>query len=240
MRNNSGTDVTNSGKQNIFLEWQKYWSLNGEKLIWESWITKYSDFINPEYLAYYGEDSTQPITDSNIKSENSKPQLTKFNFDENELKNSQKNTAKVFQRELSENDDTVNNDISEGWNPLSPISNDGDTENEHLLRPRCSSHTGSSVRTVDSMTNVTHMTASSIDFNKTPSDSLSSVSSVESSISSTSSSVEDEDNENEWNHLWKIHYEQEYLVQYNQFLAERGDHFIFIQHFALALNQFHS
>ncbi|XP_044754685.1 trimethylguanosine synthase isoform X2 [Coccinella septempunctata] len=216
LSNDCGTDAIISGKQDIFLEWQKFWSVNGEKLIWESWITKYSDYINPEFLGYYAESNAQTITDSNIKSEISKAQLTKFSFDDG-----QKNNTKVFQRELSENDDTVNNDISEGWNPLSPQSNDGDTENEQLLRPRCSSHAGSSVRTVDSMTNVTRMTVSSIDFNKSPSDSLSSVSSVESSVSTTSSSEGDEDNGNEWNHLWKIHYEQEYLIQYNQFLADR-------------------
>ncbi|XP_045463488.1 uncharacterized protein LOC123673103 [Harmonia axyridis] len=219
LRSDSGTDLTNSTKYDIFLDWKIYWSLNGEKLIWESWIAKYSDYINPEYLGYCGESNGQ-LVEENIKSEIPRPQVTKFHFEDCELKNIQINNPKVFQRESSENDDTLNNDISEGWNPLSPLSNDGDTENEQLLRPRCSSHTGSSVRTVDSMTNVTRMTISSIDFNKSPADSLSSVSSVESSISTTTSE-EDEDNQNEWNHLWKIHYEEEYLVQYNKFLADR-------------------
>ncbi|XP_043260752.1 trimethylguanosine synthase [Colletes gigas] len=30
--------------------WEKYWSLNGEQLIWTSWIAKYADYINPEYF----------------------------------------------------------------------------------------------------------------------------------------------------------------------------------------------
>lgn len=30
--------------------WEKYWSLNGESIIWKSWIEKYGAYINPNYL----------------------------------------------------------------------------------------------------------------------------------------------------------------------------------------------
>ncbi|KAL3284721.1 hypothetical protein HHI36_018867 [Cryptolaemus montrouzieri] len=71
------------------------------------------------------------------------------------------------------------------------------------------------------MTNVTRRTVSSIDFNKSPDDSFSSVSSVDSSLSSTSSEHCDGDNEHHWNILWKNHYEEEYHLQYNQFLTTK-------------------
>lgn len=32
------------------ISWERYWSENGERIIWTSWIRKYADYINPEYL----------------------------------------------------------------------------------------------------------------------------------------------------------------------------------------------
>ncbi|KAK2576626.1 hypothetical protein KPH14_005293 [Odynerus spinipes] len=39
-----------SNKSEMDLAWEKYWSKNGEQLIWSSWIEKYAEYINPEYL----------------------------------------------------------------------------------------------------------------------------------------------------------------------------------------------
>lgn len=39
-------------KSTMDFAWEKYWSENGEQLIWTSWITKYADYINPEYLQH--------------------------------------------------------------------------------------------------------------------------------------------------------------------------------------------
>ncbi|XP_055345496.1 trimethylguanosine synthase-like [Paramacrobiotus metropolitanus] len=30
--------------------WEQYWAVSGQKLVWNSWLSKYRDFINPEYL----------------------------------------------------------------------------------------------------------------------------------------------------------------------------------------------
>ncbi|KAK9880754.1 hypothetical protein WA026_013077 [Henosepilachna vigintioctopunctata] len=219
----SGADLTDSVKLDINVEWQKFWSINGEKLIWQSWITKYSAFISPEYL---NSDTSLPNIHNNTNPELKNNQASKFAFETTEFTTYQKETAKYLERELSGNEE-VSNDISEGWNPLSPLSIDCGTETEQLLAPHggasAGSYTSSSIRTVDSMTNVTRMTVSSIDFNKSPSDSLSSVSSVDSSLSLTSSGKTDEDNENEWNTEWKKHYEEQYLLQYNKFVAEKDD-----------------
>lgn len=125
---------------------------------------------------------------------------------------------RILVRNLSGSDEKLFTEVSEGWNPLSPLSIDCETEIERLLSSRCGSHASSSLRTVDSMTNVTRMTVSSVDLSNSTesSDSFSSVSSVNSSLSSEES---EEDYQNQWNILWKNHYEEEYLQQYNKFIG---------------------
>lgn len=229
---------------NCALNWHDYWAHNGERLIWESWIAKYSSYINPEF--------TQTLCDPTSVSKQSsldKPESAcslKLSFDStsphqdssdysatlecsisNEPKNEviEKNRMLVRNLSGSESYDKLNRE-GEGWNPLSPISNDYETEIERLITSRCDSHTGSSSRTVDSMTNVTRMTVSSIDLSESSksSESFSSVSSVQSSLTSTSSEeVEDTaTHEHEWNELWAHHYEQEYYEHYKNF-AQTSD-----------------
>lgn len=48
--NNSYLEYFESSKSEMDLAWEKYWSKNGEQLIWSSWIEKYAEYINPEYL----------------------------------------------------------------------------------------------------------------------------------------------------------------------------------------------
>lgn len=39
-----------NNKSTMDIAWEKFWSKNGEQLIWTSWIEKYADYINPEYF----------------------------------------------------------------------------------------------------------------------------------------------------------------------------------------------
>ncbi|XP_015587712.1 trimethylguanosine synthase isoform X2 [Cephus cinctus] len=57
--NDSSTDVIKSyehyggyhnQKSTVDSAWEKFWSKNGEQLIWASWIEKYADYINPGYI----------------------------------------------------------------------------------------------------------------------------------------------------------------------------------------------
>nr|CAI5848253.1 unnamed protein product [Callosobruchus analis] len=226
-QSDSGTDLTENLKYDIEADWHKFWALNGEKLIWESWIEKYSAFINPDYLQYPNQvfgDAKNGVSDTEGNHQ-SKPE--KFSFDEKDVnalikpecsykkENGHKNLTLI--RNLSVSDEKLFTEISDGWNPLSPLSVEGETEVERLLSSRCGSHASGSVRTVDSMTNVTRMTVSSIDLSNSTSssDSFSSVSSVSSSVASEES---EEDYQCQWNVLWKKHYEEEYLRQYNKFI----------------------
>lgn len=147
----------------------------------------------------------QQITDQQKKDS---PQIERSDY-------SSKN--RVLIRHLSDSDEKLNAEVSEGWNPLSPISVEGETEAERLLSSRCGSHASGSGRTVDSMTNVTRLTVSSLELSNSTSssDSFSSVSSVNSSLSSDET---EEDYQNQWNILWKQHYEEEYLEQYQKFI----------------------
>ncbi|KAK9732176.1 RNA cap guanine-N2 methyltransferase [Popillia japonica] len=263
----SGADLTECFKNDYESAWHKYWSANGEHIIWNSWISKYSDYINPEYLPNYTYNETTAdghktdrSSERNFKAihEHSKNRFTfdksdieRYTFEANtkpdseftgcrlnridekaELKESKSSENhhhhhhNVLVRALSGSDsyDKLHTEISEGWNPLSPVSIDCETEAERLLSSQCGSHASSSVRTIDSMTNVTRMTISSFELSDSSkiSDSISSVSSVQSSLSSTSSDEIDEstnDYQHQWNILWKKHYEEEYMTEYKKFMA---------------------
>ncbi|XP_049818320.1 trimethylguanosine synthase isoform X2 [Aethina tumida] len=225
----SGADLTDFLRHDLDTDWQQFWSLNGEKLIWESWIAKYSAYINPEYLQNLDEDGI-PV---GVKQSGDQTK-DKFKFNDKDITNygaelqiksgeiaakSDQKPRAVLNRDLSGSDEKLGNDVSEGWNPLSPASVDCETEVERLLSSRCGSHASSSLRTVDSMTNVTRMTVSSIELSPS-SDSFSSVSSVQSSLSSEDS---EEEYQHQWNVLWKKHYEEEYTEQYNKFISSRID-----------------
>lgn len=50
----SGADLSECGGHSSVardVDWERYWTVNGERLIWESWISKYGSYINPDYLA---------------------------------------------------------------------------------------------------------------------------------------------------------------------------------------------
>ncbi|CAG9821834.1 unnamed protein product [Phaedon cochleariae] len=226
-QSDSGTDLTERSCQTTDEDWNKFWSVHGEKLIWESWIDKYSAYINPEYFSFNSK-KCEEENSLTVLEEQTRKNPTSFNFEDIEVEtfnsdcqlaekqSENKEHAKkhLLFRNLSGSDEKICTDVSEGWNPLSPISVDGETEVERLLGSRCSS----SLKTIDSMTNVTRMTVSSINLSNSTSssDSFSSVSSVNSSVSSEES---EEDYQNQWNLLWKKHYEDEYLQQYEKFLV---------------------
>nr|XP_022900119.1 uncharacterized protein LOC111413393 [Onthophagus taurus] len=261
----SGADLTEYNIKTIDYDsaWHRYWTLNGERIIWDSWIAKYSDYINPEFLPTREDIKVydKVLIDSSNSKDHSK---TKFSFDKKDLEKygietiteyvshldridenvevkdykSQDNSTHVscmLVRTLSGSDsyDKLQTEVSvsEGWNPLSPISIECDAEAERLLSSRCGSYASSSARTVDSMTNVTRMTVSSFelsDNSSKTSDSFSSVSSVQSSFSSTSSEEADpgdpNDYKQQWDALWKRHYEEEYMQEFKRFISIISDH----------------
>ncbi|KAJ8974185.1 hypothetical protein NQ317_004864 [Molorchus minor] len=200
-QSDSGADLTEVLRQNIESDWNKFCA-----------------YINPDYLCYTQEVVLEGDSKSsgNTIDSNSQSKPEKFLFDDkdvhayNELLSKDQRTIdkpgcsvrrnstdlknRILLRNLSGSDERLFTEVSEGWNPLSPLSIDCETEVERLLSSSLlvGSERGSS-----------------------SSDSFSSVSSVDSSVD-TEESVEDY--QGQWNLLWKQHYENEYQLQYNKFL----------------------
>lgn len=64
----SGADLSECGGHSSMttdVGWERYWTVNGERLIWESWISKYGSYINPDYLATMEGQQTVASEDSN-------------------------------------------------------------------------------------------------------------------------------------------------------------------------------
>ncbi|XP_065087493.1 trimethylguanosine synthase isoform X2 [Ochlerotatus camptorhynchus] len=166
-RNNSLPEVF--GREDLQEAWESYWNKHGESLIWASWIEKYSDYINAEYLdqAHQHEQHETNCNSPHSKSE-ATPDTTydaskHFSFDTMEADSEPKAPTEIIVTTSSPHPCTRADD----WNDIWTTHRSGSTENEALLSPRCDSVTSSiplTIGTTDSMTNVTRMTISSYDF----------------------------------------------------------------------------
>lgn len=204
-RNNSLPDVFGSDELNE--SWERFWAKNGERLIWSSWIEKYSDYINRDFMTKH-ESNQQPIVASGINNQTTNYGITNFSFEQKNIDNILSNKKFVANTDTdiilsscSPGNFSIieTHMIEEGWNPLSPASIDETwnhsrfitrEESDVLLSPRCESVTSSiplTIGTTDSMTNVTRMTMSSYGFNSGKISSENSQISNESNISSPES-----------------------------------------------------
>uniref|UniRef100_A0A1Q3F523 Trimethylguanosine synthase n=1 Tax=Culex tarsalis TaxID=7177 RepID=A0A1Q3F523_CULTA len=182
-RNNSLPEVF--GREDLQEAWESHWNKHGESIIWASWIEKYSDYINPEYMDHV------PQQDTNCNSPHSKSEATPdttydaskhFSFDTMEAEVDPKVTTEIVVSTCSPRPSSCN----DGWNnTVDDIwTSHRSADNDALLSPRCDSVTSSiplTIGTTDSMTNVTRMTISSYDFG-----SSSKVSSESSNLSESS------------------------------------------------------
>lgn len=200
-RNNSLPELFGDGE--FVSGWEKYWAKNGERLIWQSWIERYIDYINPEYLA------SDNVSEATVEAEPIDEENA-FSFDPKDVEmasakpeSSIAANTKIIISSSSPAQLATDDLLGEGWNPLSPAStvevpkhhhahrHHHHSEIDNLLSPRCESVNSSIPLTIgasDSMTNVTRMTISSYDFcsshvtsestpTSTPTESLSSVTS---------------------------------------------------------------
>lgn len=235
-RNNSlpdafGGDVLNDA-------WEIYWSDNGERLIWSSWIDKYSDFIRSDYLKL-NIDATDP-TDPQNSIKSSSVEQGSCSHSDMTIKNPDTEII------VSLCSPAANCPSEDGWNLLSPASVDNNTWDDQLaavndfdsiLSPRCDSVTSSlplTIGTTDSMTNVTHMTISSYDFASSRVSSQSSESSPDVDSASDMFTIQqnlidenkqlflgDEDTmdtDQHWQILWQQHFQEQYAHQYQFFM----------------------
>ncbi|XP_053680017.1 trimethylguanosine synthase [Anopheles nili] len=175
-RNNSLPEAF--GREDLHEAWEAYWNKHGEAIIWASWIEKYSDYINPEYLDSGEQGQATGTNTPHDKSEATPGTATEvdkdFSFDNDAITATA--SMEIVVSACSPHPYTKSTYQASNW-PL-PFSSGGDDflwnthrsgscENEALLSPRCDSVTSSiplTIGTTDSMTNVTRMTISSYDF----------------------------------------------------------------------------
>lgn len=234
-RNNSLPDAF--GGDDLNEAWEKFWSDNGERLIWSSWIGKYSDYIKSDYMKI-NNDSSDPTPQNSLKS---------FSVDQGSCSHSDMTIKNPPDTEIivSLCSPAANCPSEDGWNLLSPASVDNAWDDQlvatndfdSILSPRCESVTSSlplTIGTTDSMTNVTHMTISSYDFasSRVSSESSESSPDVESSASDMFTQQqnlieenkqlligeETMDTDEHWQILWQQHFQEQYAQQYQSFM----------------------
>ncbi|XP_035901703.1 trimethylguanosine synthase [Anopheles stephensi] len=214
-RNNSLPEAF--GREDLHDAWETYWSKHGEAIIWASWIEKYSDYINPEYLEPEDHDQATGTNTPHDKSEATPGTATEvdkdFSFDNDAITTTSmqivvsacsphpytKSTYQSAHWPLPFGDGAAGGSGGGGGtgdDALWCAHRSGSCENEALLSPRCDSVTSSiplTVGTTDSMTNVTRMTISSYDFcsSKVSSDSSNLSESLSSEMSNESSNSSD-------------------------------------------------
>ncbi|ETN57766.1 prip interacting protein, pimt [Anopheles darlingi] len=182
-RNNSLPEAF--GREDLHDAWETYWSKHGEAIIWASWIEKYSDYINPQYLEPTTDQEGQ-ATGTNTphdRSEATPGTATEadrdFSFDHDAAANA--SGTEIVVSACSPHPYNKSTYQMAAWPTggsgaggggidselLWSTHRAGSVENDTLLSPRCDSVTSSiplTIGTTDSMTNVTRMTISSYDF----------------------------------------------------------------------------
>jgi len=67
------SDLEEEYNKTFLAEWQEYWNLNGEKLVWESWTEKYKDYIDPEFDSLNRISTMSLLSDSSSSSDEESP-----------------------------------------------------------------------------------------------------------------------------------------------------------------------
>lgn len=102
----SGADLSETSPQDP--GWEAYWTKHGERLIWESWIQRYGDYIDPNYLK---QDSNQIVSGSSdvlaeTFQENECSELTRLSYS-SEISDSLTNVTPLTLSELSTEDSSL-------------------------------------------------------------------------------------------------------------------------------------
>lgn len=222
--------------------WEKFWAVHGERLIWASWIKKYSDYINPDFL---DENNHILMDEKNIPKkqhsadhifstiEQTKRQRPAEN-DMRERKFSYDSKVNPYKKRLSNQNSTERGDKNiEKCNKddvFVPIGRRRScSEHDRMLSPRTLAGT-------DSMTNVTKITLSSYDISSghvtsesSPTDDYSVTSSSSDDPSNDQTRIvnvnapsEEQDTDEYWQFLWKKHFGEQYALHYANFIESQN------------------
>ncbi|XP_049861120.1 trimethylguanosine synthase-like isoform X1 [Schistocerca gregaria] len=257
----SGADLSECDATNQ-TEWERYWSINGERLIWESWISKYGEYINPDYLNQVDKFNIEEQPAASEGSANAARQLNQhvelptekastgnrnFPLDAscaNLVDTDAVNTPQCIvddngksdiekTEECNIPDQLQVKDEIEQWSLPSPptteeTSSDSISSSDYNQRfsNRCESANSGLANmtgTTDSMTNVTRITVSSLDFSCDTEDSVRSGSLFSSSGESASDGQALTEADLYWQELWKQHFQEQYEKHHRAFLEKTFD-----------------
>lgn len=211
-------------------QWEKYWSENCERFIWTSWIEKYSDYINPEYLQVEQQNATNKLDTKEL-------QLNQIS-NPSEIKSENITTEIVVSGCSPSTSTNPINDLNDTNEELANLDAQSCEFKDSLLLPRCDSTSSSiplTIGTTDSMTNVTQITLSSYGFCSSPVSSSENSQLSESTPSSVSTPFNFDENDEtkietmneedsadqQWQLLWQQHYQEQYNKYCNEFMIER-------------------
>ncbi|KAG8293109.1 Trimethylguanosine synthase [Homalodisca vitripennis] len=235
----SGADLSESSRD---LDWERYWTLHGERLIWESWIAKYGSYVDPSYLTENneqgpaeGEDASfccqgdGRATDPNrrtsftglldsVRQGESKPVLDDHRRFVDAVKPAEESTPQILVENVrSDIDELLSrrfSDISETAKSLSGRSEDSNLDETDRLRLNVFSRcSGSSAPLSATTDSMTNVTRITL----SSSDSSCGVDDSSAKSSSVLSSDSNSSVDQQWQSLWAEHFNEQYYFHYNRF-----------------------
>uniref|UniRef100_A0A1B6LF14 Trimethylguanosine synthase n=1 Tax=Graphocephala atropunctata TaxID=36148 RepID=A0A1B6LF14_9HEMI len=235
----SGADLSESSRD---LDWERYWTLHGERLIWESWITKYGSYVDPSYLPQAPVNGGQAPAEGEeasfcCQSDGKAPdpdRRTSFTGlldsvrHDGEIKpvldwrcpdrgKSEESTPQILVENVrSEFDELFNrrfSDISETAKSISGRSEDSNLDETDRLRLNVFSRCSGSTAPLSATTDsMTNVTRMTLSSSDSSCVDDSSAKSSSLLSSDSSSSVDQQ-----WQNLWGDHFNEQYYFHYNRF-----------------------
>lgn len=211
--------IDDDKKSMLDISWEKFWSDNGERLIWSSWIEKYAEYINPDYLNDIEAKNSTNDVDNQTEQNTCFPnqahkncEIKHSNFEGLFDKNDKDNVNFTFDDNCKDDNIVVDKDAEDnrrkfglnfnvspeidGWNPLSPFSVDNsykeqsNYDDERLIAvSHCDSINGSITKTNATSDSMTNVTKLTLTSSSFDSSSVQSLSLISSATSSIESNI---------------------------------------------------
>ncbi|XP_075226088.1 trimethylguanosine synthase 1 [Lycorma delicatula] len=248
----SGADLSECSRD---LDWEKYWAANGERLIWESWISKYGNYIDPNYLhsgtATNAEQFHNDETSYLIQFDDGSSSVKRVSFsglldDINKINSDCKNDTTSYIKNVDSmdkpvvaiiNDNSVNDSILTESIPLNSLArrlSDVSEGGKSGSGKSDSSSNGEEVRLSSgsrcsgnsfALTATTDSMTNVTRMTLSSSDSVTDESSARSN-SFLSSSNSQCDADQQWQQLWLEHFNEQYYTHYHEFTKQHGNKII--------------
>ncbi|XP_071440408.1 trimethylguanosine synthase [Hetaerina americana] len=240
-----------TGGEDLLLLWERFWSQNGERLIWESWLRLYGHYVNPGYLSFSEsnvdreDEGTEQIlgVESAVKAtgnreenlrEDNEYQTVSPSGDASAVEDADTKESELLS-EFSREHANVLLNAGEDLAASRSSNRSGSAAASSSSSSACSLSSASSSPS-DSITTVTQITVSSLGQDldqdeeedgasaKSPSQ-MSEVSCATGSECDAGGQGNVDSGDAYWQELWRQHFEERYYFHYNEFLSLRTSNF---------------